>query len=266
MVGQTVLTLTLKQKLRKDFRMDSTEEKNGLSRYQELKAEAKALGIKASGNAEQLEAAIAAKKAESPKTGLTPEEAKKIDAKLKYEFEVQEKFRAKRQTQIDRASIVTEAKSLKIPIDLPEKPTELELAKARLLLGIKKVEVRPSPETVAIESGKRGYYIFTNREQDDAAHTVSPGGKYIIHLIPDQIHVLSEYHVKFFRQKAVTPVYQRVPVAGPLVEGRMGEECKRTGSKQRFAFEYLGEAPQDAPFGIVTDTKILDELKQPLEI
>ena len=247
--------------------MDSTEEKNGLNRYHKLQAEAKELGITASGNAEQLEAAIAAKKADAPKTGLTPEEAKKIDARLKYEFEAQEKYRAERQTQIDRASIITEAKSLKIPIDLPEKPTELELAQARLLLGMKKVEVRPSPETVAIESSKRGYYIFTNREQDDAAHTVSPGGKYIIYLIPDQIHVLSEYHVKFFRQKAVTPIYNRVAVPGPPVEGRMGEECKRTGSKPRFAFEYLGEAPQDAPFGIVTDTKILDELKpQPLEV
>lgn len=246
-----------------------TKPEDGRTRYHRLKAQAKELGIATEQlNAEQLEAAIAAKKGiETSKTGLTPEEAAKIDVRLKYEFEVQEKFRIKRQIQIDRASIMVESKTLKIPIDLPEKPTELELAQARKLLGMKKLEVKPSPETVAIESSKRGYYIFTNREQDDAAHTVNPGGKYIIHLIPDQIHVLSEFHIKFFRQKAVTPVYQRVPVAGPLVEGRMGEECKRTGSKPRFAFEYLGEAPPDAQFGLVTDTKILDELKsQPLEV
>lgn len=243
-----------------------TTPEDGRKRYHRLKAEAKELGITVVGNAEQLEAAIAAAK-ETPKKGLTAEEAAQIDARLKYEFEVQEKFRAERQMKIDRASIIVESKSLGIPIELPEKPTELELAKARQLLGMKKTEIKPSPETVAIESSERGYYIFTNREQDDAAHTVNPGGKYIIHLIPDQIHVLSAFHIKFFRQKAVTPIYQRVPVAGPPIEGRMGEECKRTGSKPRFAFEYLGKAPQDAPFGMVTNTKILNELQpQPLEV
>ncbi|KKL05118.1 hypothetical protein LCGC14_2609270, partial [marine sediment metagenome] len=56
--------------------------------------------------------------------------------------------------------------------------------------------------------------------------------------------------------------YERVTVPGPPREGQLGEECKRVGSKPRFSFEYLGEAPQDAPFGLVTDTKILDKLKQ----
>lgn len=238
----------------------------GMTRYRKLKATAKELGITGNISVEQLKAAIEAKRAgeEPVKLELTAAEAAKIDTRLKYEFEVQEKFRLERQVQIDRASIVTESKSLGISIDLPEKPTELELARARQLLGMKKLEVKPSPETVGIESSKRGYYIFTNREQDDAAHTVNPGGKYVIHLIPDQVHVLSEFHIKFFRQKAVTPVYSRVLVEGPPVEGQMGEECKRTGSKPRFAFEHIGEAPQDAPFGLVTDMKILDELKQPV--
>lgn len=241
-----------------------TKPEDGRVRYHKLKAQAKELGITTGNlNTEQLEAAIAAKK---PEHGISVEEAAKIDARLKYEFEVQEKFRAERQIQIDRASIIVESQSLKIPVDLPEKPTELELAKARKLLGIKKIEVKPSPETVGIETSKRGYYIFTNREQDDAAHTVNLGGKYIIHLIPDQIHVLSEYHINRWRQIATVPVYKRVPVAGPLIEGQMGEECKRTGGKPRFAFDYLGEAPPDAPFGLVTDTKILDELRQPLEV
>lgn len=251
--------------------MEDKVTETGLQRFRRLQGEAKELGIPTSGSADELEAAIAkAKKPasdpEPPKAGLTAKEAGKIEARLKYEFEIQEKFRAERQMKLDRASIIVESKSLGIPIDLPEKPTELELAKARLSLGMKKIEIKPSPETVAIESSKRGYYIFTNREQDDAAHTVCPGGKYIIHLIPDQIHVLSEFHIKFFRQKAVTPIYQRVTVPGPIIEGQMGEECKRTGSKPRFAFEQLAEAPQDAPFGMVTNTKILDELKQPLEV
>ena len=248
------------------------ENENGTQRLHRLREEAKQLGIVGRMTADEFEATIAQTRAggivEKPavaKTGLldlAPEEAAKIDARLKYEFEAQETFRIERQKRIDRATIVTESETLKIPIDLPEHPTELELAKARQTLGIKKLEVKPSPETIGIESSKRGYYVFTNREQDDASHTVNLGGKYFIHLVPDQVHVLSEYHIKTWRRVAVVPVYERVSVPGSAVEGQMKEECKRTGSKPRFSFEYLGEAPQDAPFGLVTDTKILDKLKQ----
>ncbi len=253
--------------------MDETE-KNGLDRYHELQARAKGLGVETINvSTELLEAAIKAKLAqpssEKPKPGITAEQAAEIQEKARFEFEIQEKFRLERQVQIDRAAIVTKARSRGISIDIPEKPTELELAKARLTLDMKKAEIRPSPETVAIESSKRGYYIFTNLEQDDAGHTINPGGKHVIDLFPDQIHVLSAFHIKFCRQKAVTPIYGRVAVPGlvpgPETVGRMKEECKRTGSKPRFSFEYLGEAPQDAPFGIVTDMKILDGLRQPVE-
>lgn len=242
------------------------EPKNGLKHYHQLQAQAKELGIPASGSAEQLEAAIEAKKAAGvKKTSLTAEEAAKIEASLKLEFEIREKRRIEIQAEKDRAAIVVESEALRIPIDLPEKPTELQLAKARQLLGMKKLEVKPSPETVAIEKSKRRYYIFTNIEQDDAAHTIATGGKYIIHLIPGQVHVLSVFHIRFFRQKAVTPIYSRVPT-GSTVEGQMGEQCKRTGSKPRFAFEDLGEAPDDAPFGMVTDMEILDKVMPKEEV
>ncbi|KKM81308.1 hypothetical protein LCGC14_1331110 [marine sediment metagenome] len=254
---------------------EKTENVSGMNRYRELKAKAKELGITGHMNTEQLEAAIVQAKTggmtpdplETPvkeHDGLTFEEAKKIEDRLKYEFEIQEKFRAERQRTTDRASIVAESESLNIPINLPDNPTELELAKARRSLNMEKKEVRPSPETVAIEASKRGYYIFTNREQDDAAHTVNLGGKYFIHLIPDQIHVLSEYHIKKWRQIAVVPQYERVETGvapGPGTVGQMGQECRRVGGKPRFAFEYLGEAPQEAPFGMVTDMKVLDKIR-----
>ncbi len=256
--------------------MENKVEETGMERFRRLQKEAKELGITGQHKADELETLIAqakldgtekvvvepVKESEKSATGLTVEEAEKIDARLKYEEDAREKFRVARQIQIDKASIITESETLGIVIDLSEKPTELELARARAKLGIEKKEVKPSPETLAIEASKRGYYIFTNREQDDAAHTVNPGGKYTIHLIPDQIHVLSEAHIRLFRKFAVVPVYKRVQIAGPPVEGQMGEECKRTGSKPRFSFEYLGEAPQDAPFGLVTNMKILDELKK----
>ncbi|KKL50079.1 hypothetical protein LCGC14_2309080 [marine sediment metagenome] len=176
------------------------ENENGTQRLHRLREEAKQLGIVGRMTADEFEATIAQTRAggivEKPavaKTGLldlAPEEAAKIDARLKYEFEVQEKFKAERQKKIDRAAIVTESETLKIPIDLPEHPTELELAKARQTLGIKKLEVKPSPETIGIDraihpltgetvpTSKRGYYVFTNREQDDASHTANLGGKY----------------------------------------------------------------------------------------
>ncbi len=247
-----------------------TGKETGLQRYHRLQREAKELGIKTSLDAGEIEVAIAAKAAGTSAPvdittgGLAPEEARKIEARLKFESEVQEKFRVERQAKIDRATIIAESEALKIPINLPENPTELQLAKARQQLGLKKKEIKPSPETVAIEASKRGYYVFNNLEQDDASHTANLGGKYFIHLIADQIHVLSEYHVKKWKQIAVQPVYGRVPVPGPPREGYMGEECKRIGGKSRFLFEYLGEAPSDAPFGMVTDIKVLDELKQPV--
>ena len=243
----------------------------GMERLVRLRKEAKKWDITGQMTADEFEAAIAGAKATDSKatggkieskTGLAPEEAAKIDARLKYEDEVREKFKRQRQIEIERATIVAESKSLHIAIDLPENPTELQLATARRTLGMKKQEVKPSPETLGIEAGKRGYYIFTNLEQEDAGHTVNPGGKYTIELVPDQIHVLSDYHIKLFRKNAVVPVYKRVPVPGSVGEGQIQELSKRTGSKPRFSFEHLGEAPKDAPFGLVTDTKILEELKQ----
>lgn len=249
--------------------MDEKVEETKAQRLIRVRAEAKELGIVGLHTADKFEELIVEAKvngvAVQRAPGLTADEAEKIDARLKYEEEAREKFRVTRQIDIDRASIIAESESAGIVIDLPDKPTELDLARARTKLGIEKVEVKPSPETLEIEASKRGYYVFTNLRQDDAAHTINTGGKYYIDLIPDQIHVLSAFHIKFCRQKSVVPTYERVStgaVPGPDTVGQLAEECKRTGGKPRFSFEYLGEAPQDAPFGIVTNAEILSELNQ----
>lgn len=270
--------------------MENQVQETGLERLARLRKEARDLGIVGTMTADKFQSVIDARKAElanvSPVTesqavatnievapptevkhALTAEEAAKIDARLKYEEEAREKFRREREIITERAGIVAESEVLGIEIDLPEKPTELQLARARQKLGIEKREKKPSPETLAIEASKRNYYIFMNREQEDAAHTVNLGGKYIINLIPDQIHVLSECHVRFWKEMAVTPVYERKATgvaAGPGTVGKMVEECVRTGGKPRFMFEYIGEAPQDAPFGLVTDMEVLNKLRQPV--
>ena len=245
--------------------MEDQGKETGTERLSRLREEARTLGIVGTMTADEFEAAIKAKKdpLDTPKDdGLTHAEASKIDARMKYEEEAREKFKRDRQKKIERASIVAESEGLGIEIDLPENPTEVQLARARNKLGLEKSAPKPSPETLAIESSQRGYYIFTNREQEDASHTVNPGGKYTIRLIPDQIHVLSKEHIRLFRKMAVVPIYSRVTVPGPIVEGQIKEECRRTGSKPRFAFDHLGDAPKDAPFGLVTNIKILEELKQ----
>lgn len=250
-------------------------QKTGMDHYRELKAKAKELGITGHMNTEQLEKAIAeaktggqVKPAEKGPTGITADEAKTIEVRMRAEEEIRDKVRRERQITIERAEIAAESEVLNIPVELPEHPTELDLAKARKQLGIKKKEIKPSPETVAIEKSKRGYYKFFNREQEDASHTVNLGGKYVIHLVANQVHVLSAYHVKKWGQIAVTPEYGRVPtgvVAGPGTVGQAVEKCVRIGGKERFLFTYLGEAPPDASFGLVTDAVILEKLMNPEE-
>jgi len=231
--------------------------------YENLQDQAKEYGIAANQSADNLKAAIEAKLAEKGPTGISRKDANDIEARVRFAEETRDTIRREREIITERAGLIAESESLCIPIDLPETPTELELARARTKLGLQKKEFRPSPETVAIEASKKRYYVFINRIQDDASHSTNPGGKYMINLIPDQVHVLSEWHVKYFKQHSIEPVYDRVKtgvVPGPGTEGQAVEECKRVANKPRWAFEDLGEAPQEAEFGLVTDAKILKEL------
>lgn len=249
-------------------------QETGMGRLNRLRKEAAEHGIKGVYTADEFEQLIAQAKAGTlpadkveTEVSLTDNEAAKIDAEMKYRFEAEEKIREQRRIQTEKAGIVAESEQLKIAVDLPENPTELQLAKARVKLGIEKTQVKPSPETVAIEASKRNYYEFMNIEQRDASHSTNPGGKYMIHLIAGQIHVLTEWHVRFFKQKAVSPVYERVETGiepGPNTVGKLAQECRKVRGEPRWMFEYLGEAPQDAPFGLVTDMKILNELRQPV--
>lgn len=247
-------------------------QETGTERLNRLRKEAAEHGIKGVYTADEFAQMIEqAKNGTLPpdkvetEVGLTDDEAAKIDAEMKYRFEAEEKIREQRRIQTEKAGIVAESESLGIAVDLPENPTELQLAKARVKLGIEKTQVRPSPETVAIEASKRNYYEFMNIEQRDASHSTNPGGKYMIHLIAGQIHVLTEWHVRFFKQKAVSPVYERVETGiepGPNTVGKLAQECRKVRGEPRWMFEYLGEAPQDAPFGLVTDMKILNKLRE----
>ncbi len=262
--------------------MEKQVNETGLQYHQRLQKEATGLGLSGKGNIETLEKAIADKQAEpfvvveeplketeKPQDGkISLEQAKGIRAQIMAEEEIRDQIKAERAIINERARIIVESESLHIKIDLPEQPTELDLARARKKLGLEKIAVKPSPETVAIENSQRGYYKFTNQEQDDARHTPNLGGKYVFHLVPNMIHVLSEYHIKRWAVSAVTPIYKRVStgvVGGDATVGEAAEVCKRVGGKARFSFEHLGDAPDDAPFGLVYDQKILDKLESKKE-
>lgn len=181
---------------------------------------------------------------------------KQISDTERIRIEEREKIMQEQRMKQERAEIVVESESLGIPVELPEVCTELDLAKARRDLGLKKKIPKPSPETLAIEASKKGYYIFRNLEQDDVDVSCCPGGKYHFDFIPDKVHVLPDWLVrKFLPQRAIFPIYGRVPRG----DGK-GEDTVRTGTKPRFTFEFIDEAPQEAKFGIVLDEALLAKL------
>lgn len=176
-------------------------------------------------------------------------------------IEEREKIMQEYRLKQDRADIIAESESLCIPIDLPKVCTELDLAKARRDLGMKKVIPKPSPETLAIEASTKGYYIFRNLVQGDQDISCNVGGKHRFDFIPDELHCLPLYIIKFMRTRAVEPVYERVPVKGQK-DGDFGEITMQTGTKPRFTFEFIDEAPQEAEFGPVRDESLKAKLLQ----
>ena len=219
-------------------------ENEGASEYHRLNKVAKNFGIETDGmKLDELKSAI---------------QRKQIADTVRIEAEEREKLKIEYRLKQERSEIIAESESLAIPINLPDPCTELDLAKARRTLGMEKTKVKPSPETIAIEASKKKYYIFRNLEQDDVDVSCNVGGKYHFDLIPDRIHCLPEYLLKHMREKAIVPVYSRVP----RTDGK-GENTVRTGTKSRFTFEEISDAPIEAEFGAVLDETLVEKLLHP---
>jgi len=178
---------------------------------------------------------------------------------VKVEEEVRADLQAKAKIKRDIAEIRATAELNNIEIKIPITPTLADVVRLQKELNIKKKEPKPSPETVAIQASKRVYAIFHNQEEDDVDMKCIPGGKYHFHFWPERIHVIPEWLVGYMRRQA------RVPIMGnrknPLTEAM---ESVRIGWKNRVLFEVLGDAPKDAPFGVVLDEGILEKFKQPI--
>lgn len=182
-----------------------------------------------------------------------------VELEEKVRLRLQEQSRMKR----DIAEIQAEAAIRGIKIDIPAEPMLADVMRLKKELNLMIKEPIPSPETVAIEKSKKVYAVFHNREQEDMdIPDFTVGGKYWFHLWPEKVHVLPEWLIGHWRKKARYPLYGKTTVPNPqgVKVGETIEKVGRIGWKQRFLFEILGDAPNNASFGVVLDEKILSKL------
>ena len=188
-----------------------------------------------------------------------------------------ERLKLEEQSRMERdiAEIRAEAALRSIKIDIPKEPTLADILRLKKELNLMINEPKPSPETMAIEGGvdpktgkvippsKKVYAVFHNREQGDMDVTFCPGGKYWFHLWPEKVHVIPEWLIGWLRTTARFPIYDKVAMPNPqgVRIGDTIEKSGRVGWKQRFLFEVLGDAPDNASFGVVLDEKTLAKLE-----
>jgi len=191
-------------------------------------------------------------------------ESEAIRRTVEMEENARLKLKAEAQTRRDIADIQAEAKLRGIQVDIPAEPTLTDILGLKKKLNLMIKEPKPSPETLAIESSKKVYAIFHNREQDDMDVTINVGGKYNFHFWPEKVHIIPEYLIGYLRRKASYPVYGKKMVPNPnsLETGAMIETTGKVATKKRFLFEVLGDAPEGSSFGVILDKEILSQFKQ----
>jgi hypothetical protein len=189
-----------------------------------------------------------------------------IARRVKIETQERERLQLEAQIRKDIAEIKATAEIGKITITIPDKPTIDDVVRLKKEVGIKAKEPKPSPETLAIRNSKKVYATFVNREEDDVDVRFNVGGQNDFHLWPDKLHILPEWLIRYCRRKCIAPLYEDKPdpVSGVPVSVKVG-------SKPRFSFEILGDAPKDAraseaeEFGVVLDEEIISKILKPEE-
>jgi len=181
-----------------------------------------------------------------------------IENTVKIKEEIRSELQRKAKIKQDIAEIKIIAESSGIKIAVPENPTIEDVVRLREKVGLKKKEPRPSPETIAIENSKRVYAIFHNMEQRDLDISCTVGGKYRFHFWPEKVHVIPQWIVGYLRKQCSVPIYeqQEDKLRGIIKPVQVDKE-------QRFMFEVITDAPDNASFGVVLDDKTLNEIQQP---
>ncbi len=178
----------------------------------------------------------------------------------KVRLRLQEESRMKR----DIADVQAEARVRGIKIEIPDNPTLTDVITLKKQLNMSIKEPKPSPETLAIEASKKVYAIFHNLEQEDMDIPCNVGGKYNFHLYPERTHILPEWVIKHWQKTASVPIYEKRMIAA-LESAQVGqtvEASTQTGTKKRFLFEIIGEAPDNSSFGVVLNVETLSSLEQ----
>lgn len=189
-----------------------------------------------------------------------------IERREKVTEEVREKLRAKAIIKQRIAEVKVSAGLAGITILIPAEPTIVDVIRLEKELGIKKKEPKPSPETLAIKASKKVYALFRNLEQEDIdIFGVCVGGEYKFDFWHDKVHVLPQWLINQYRSKS-NPAGTRPHSEYKEIQGHkdVAAQMTRTERRPRFAFEVIGDAPQGAKFGVVTDEAILSKLEQPV--
>ena len=191
-----------------------------------------------------------------------------MNESIRQTVEIEERARLKYQEQHkmknDIAEIRAEADIRNIKLEIPQEPTLTDIIRLKKQLNLSIKELKPSPETIAIEKSKKVYAIFRNLQQKDEDVHFNVGGKYWFHLWPGKVYVIPEWLINYCRRTAIEPNYEK-KILRTLETDQTDEwveQSVRTESEQRWSFETLGDAPKDASFGIVVDSDILKSLKE----
>lgn len=181
---------------------------------------------------------------------------KVLEKQVRMEMEARERIRLEYELKERVAKIKAEAAVKGVTLDI-EEPYTLE--KAIAMEQKLKIVYAPkvSPETQTMKDSKKIYAMFTHMEQANLDAYVQPGtdSRYHIHFYPDRVHVIPEAMIQYCKDRCWQPLYS--DVTDPETGMRTS---KITGRRPRFMLTKLEDAPDDAPFGCVTDEDTLKKL------
>jgi len=135
----------------------------------------------------------------------------------------------------------------------------------RLLSLDPATKAKPSPETIAISNSKKVYAVYYNQTVDERTDIeFNKGCTHTFHLYDEYIHILPQCLIDEANDPesptGKTPIHGTRKDSTP---GVIGERSVIIGHKKRFRYEVLGDAPQEAKFGVVLDKAIYKKLNHP---
>ena len=218
--------------------MDLTEKTPDQMDYEELRKTAKELGVKLPPGVMNIDHL----------RGVVKDAA--LERQIRKEMEVRNKLKKEAEIRQGIVDIEAQAQLANVTVTIPDNPTLVDIVRLKKELGMKIKEPKPSPEALAIQKSKKIYATFRNLESRGVDVPCLVGG-HRFHFWPGRKHVIPEWIIGYCQRQCVSPVYERVtdPVTGSTVS-------KLVRSEPRFLWEVHGDAPVDAPFGVVIQSAV----------